>query len=341
MFVFMYYSANMKAQVINSFGDPSVFTLVDLPVPTVKPGHVLLKVHATSVNPIDCILRSGAIPPLAPEFPAILQGDVAGTVEAVGEGVTQFKKGDEIYGFAGGCRGIAGALAEYMLVDEKLMAKKPKSLSMQASAALPIVAITAWISLFEKAKLSKGTKILIYAGVGGVGHIAVQLAKWAEAKVYATVRNKEDISLAKSFGADEIINVSEENVDQYNQRVTNNTGFEVIFDTIGKDNLNNSCKAAALNGTIVTTNAALTTLDLTLMHRKSLSLHCLSLYLPLLTNQHREDYGVILEKIAKIVDEGKLKPLVDPHNFKLENVKEAHELLESGKAKRKVVISIK
>ena len=115
----------MKAQVIHSFGDPSVFTLVDLPVPDLKPGHLLIKVRATSVNPIDCKVRSGAVPSIAPEFPAVLHTNVAGTVEVVGEGVTQFKKGDEVYGCAGGFRGLSGALAQFMLVDATLMAKKP------------------------------------------------------------------------------------------------------------------------------------------------------------------------------------------------------------------------
>ncbi|MFN8788064.1 MAG: alcohol dehydrogenase catalytic domain-containing protein, partial [Neisseriaceae bacterium] len=105
----------MKAQVINSFGDPSVFTLADMPIPEVIPGHVLIKVHATSVNPIDYKVRSGAVAAIAPEFPAILHGDVAGTVEAIGDSVVNFKKGDEIYGCAGGFRGLGGALAEYML----------------------------------------------------------------------------------------------------------------------------------------------------------------------------------------------------------------------------------
>lgn len=329
----------MKAQVIKSFGDPSVFTMVDVPIPEIKPGHLLIKVHATSVNPIDYKIRSGAVAAIAPAFPAILHGDVAGIVEAVGEGVTQFKKGDEIYGCAGGVRGLGGALAEFMLVDAKLIAKKPKSLSMQDAAALPLVSITAWTALFEKAKLTNGNNILIHGGVGGVGHIAVQLAKWCGAKVFTTVRKNEDFSIVKSFGADEVINVQDEDVEKYKKRLTNDQGFEIIFDTVGGTNLNNSFAAAALNGTIVTI-AARSTHDLTPMHSKGLSLHCVLMLIPLLTNQHRELYAKILEKVANIVDEGKLKPYIDSHRFSLEQVAKAHELLESGKAKGKIVISI-
>ena len=329
----------MKAQIIHSFGDPSVFSCIDMPIPEIKPGHLVVKVHASSVNPIDCKVRSGVVPDISPEFPAILHGDVSGVVEVVGEGVTRFKIGDEIFGCAGGFHGLGGALAEFMVVDANLIAKKPKSLSMLKSAALPLVSITAWEALFEKAKLTNGMNILIHAGVGGVGHIAVQLAKWAGAHVTVTIRKTEDIPLVKSLGADEIINTQEEDVEDYKARLTQHRGFDVVFDTIGGDHLIKSFAATSLNGTIVTI-AARTTLDLTLMHSKGLSLHCELMLLPMLTNQHRERHGKILEKIAQIVDEGKLKPLIDPHHFTLEEAAEAHTLLESGQAKGKIVISI-
>lgn len=329
----------MKAQIINSFGDPSVLTMTDIPIPEIKPGHVLIKVHATSVNPIDCKVRSGAVSAIAPEFPAVLHGDVAGTVEAVSEGVSQFKKGDEIYGCAGGFRGLGGALAEYMLVDANLIAKKPRLLSMQEAAALPLVSITAWMALFDKAKLVKDKNILIHGGVGGVGHIAVQLAKWCDAKVYTTIRKNEDHSIVKSFGADEVIDIQNENVETYKKRLTHDQGFEIIFDTVGGANLENSFAAAAFNGAVVTI-AARATLDLTPMHSKGLSLHCVLMLLPLLTHQYREQYAEILGEIAKIVDEGKLKPYIDSHQFTLAEAAQAHTLLESGRAKGKVVISI-
>lgn len=329
----------MKAQIINAFGDPSVFSMIELPLPTLKPGHVLIKVHATSVNPIDCKVRSGAVSGIAPLFPAILHGDVSGTIEAVGEGVHHFKKGDEIFGCAGGFRDLGGALAEYMLADAKLIAKKPKSISMNVAAALPLVCITAWMALFDKAKLKSGQHILIHGGVGGVGHIAIQLAKWAGAKVFTTVRKQNDFATVKSLGADEVINSQEEDVAHYKNRLTHDNGFEIIFDTVGGPNLENSFAAAAVNGTVVTI-AARATLDLTPMHSKGLSLHCVLMLIPLLSGEHRETYGDILEKIAHIVDEGKLKPIIDPHQFTLDNVTEAHKLLESGNAHGKIVISI-
>lgn len=326
---------NMKAQVINSFGDPSVFTLIDLPIPEIKPGHVLIKVYATSVNPIDCKIRSGVVSAIAPQFPAVLHGDLAGVVESIGEGVTQFKKGDEVYG----CAGISGALAEFILVDAHLIAKKPKSLSMKEAAALPLVSITAWIALFEKAHLKKRAQILVHGGVGGVGHIAVQLAKWHDATVYTTVRKNEDFPVAKSLGADEIIHSEQENIEQYKLRLTQNLGFETIFDTVGGDNLKNSFVLAASNGTIVTT-AARSIQDLTIMHNKGLSLHCVFMLLPMLSHQKNIGYGKILDNISQIVDEGKLKILIDPHSFTLDEIAKAHNYFESRKVRGKVVISV-
>src|SRR3990167_179425 len=287
----------MKAQLIKKFGDPTVFELSEISKPDLKPGSVLIKVYATSVNQIDCKIRSGAVSAIAPDFPAILHGDVAGVVEAVAADVKNFKVGDEIYGCAGGLKGSGGPLAEFMLVDAKLIAKKPKSLSMLETAALPLVSITAWEALFKKANLTNKNNILIHGGVGGVGHIAVQLAKWCCAKVYTTILKNEDVSLDKSL------------------------------------------IAAGLNSSVVTT-VARSTHDLTPMHNKALSLHVVFMLLPILKNQNREAHGKILSEIAKIVDEGKLKPLIDPHQFTLETVANAHALLESGKARGKIVISI-
>jgi NADPH:quinone reductase len=329
----------MKAQVITQFGSPSVFNLTTILKPVLRPGHVIIKVCASSVNQIDCKIRQGLVAGIAPEFPAVLHGDVSGIIEEVAADVTHFKIGDEVYGCAGGLKGSSGALAEFMLADAKLLAKKPKSLSLLNAAALPLVAITAWEALFTKAQLSKGKKILIHGGVGGVGHIAVQLAKWAGAEVYTTVVKAEDFDLARSLGAREVINAKDENVEQYLPRLTQNNGFDVVFDTVGGGNLDRSLIAATDNGTVVTT-AARSTHDLTPMHNKGLSLHCVFMLLPILKNNGREQHGEILRKLAEIVDQGQLKPLVDSRTFTLDNVNQAHELLESGQAQGKVVIKI-
>jgi NADPH2:quinone reductase len=328
----------MKAQVIKQFGNPSVFNLVDIAVPELQPGHVLIKVAATSVNPIDCKIRSGANAAIAPEFPAVLHGDVAGVIESVAPDVTQFAVGDQVYGCAGGVRGSGGALAEFMLADARLIAKKPRSLSMMEAAALPVVGITAWEALIVKAAIRHDNTVLIHGGVGGVGHVAIQLAKWSGAKVFTTILKPQDVALAKSFGADEVINAKEEEPAQYLQRLTDGQGFEIVFDTIGGANLDRSFLAAMPNGKVITT-AARSTHDLTPMHNNALSLHAVFTLIPLLNNIGREQHGIILSRLADIADEGKLRPLIDPNQFTLETVSQAHELLESGKAQGKVVLS--
>lgn len=218
----------MKAQVIRQFGDQSVFELTEIPKPKIKPGHVLIRIHATSVNPIDYKLRSGYIPQITPSFPAILHSDVAGIIEEVGEGVTTFRAGDEVFACAGGIKNEQGALAEFMLADASLVAKKPASLTMAEAAALPLVSITAWEALFEKAQIKPNQHVLIHAGTGGVGHIAIQLAKWAGAKVYTTISSDEKARLATALGADVVINYREEKVDDYVKRLTDGKGFDMV-----------------------------------------------------------------------------------------------------------------
>ena len=329
----------MKAQIIDQFGPPSVFYAADIAKPTLIAGHVLIKVHATSVNPVDCKIRSGAVAAIAPDFPAVLHGDVAGVVEAVADDVGNFKVGDAVYGCAGGLKGTGGALAEYMLADAKSLALKPATLSMSEAAALPLVSITAWDALFVKNQLTEKDTILIHGGVGGVGHIAVQLAKWRGAKVFVTVRKPEDFDQVNSYGVDGVINATTEEVDSYVNRVTGGRGFDVVFDTVGGPNLDKSLVAAAINGCVVTT-AARSTHDLSPMHAKSLTLSVVFMLIPILKNQGRAEHGAILKQIAQIVDAGKLKPLIDSHSFTLESVAKAHALLESGAAHGKIVIKV-
>lgn len=273
----------MKAQAITHFGEYSVFQTRDVAKPKITDGHVLIRVLATSVNPIDYKLRAGHFPQITPVFPAILHGDVAGIIEEVGNDVTEFKVGDEVYGCAGGVKGEGGALAEFMLADARLIAIKPKSLSMAESAALPLVSITAWEALFEKIKLSTGQRILVHAGTGGVGHVAIQLAKWAGADVYATVSSSEKADLAKSFGAAEVINYRTESVEDYTNRLTAGKGFDVVFDTVGGENIDKSFSAVAQYGNVITIQAN-STHNLSLLHSKSASLHCVLMLLPLLYN---------------------------------------------------------
>ncbi|MGN7396786.1 zinc-dependent alcohol dehydrogenase family protein [Peribacillus frigoritolerans] len=327
----------MKAQIIQSFGDPSVFQLEEVSKPELKPGHVLIQVKASSVNPIDTKVRAGAVPAVSPEFPAVLHGDVAGLVSAVGEGVTEFKVGDEVFGCAGGFKGTGGALAEFMLADADLLAHTPKNLTMEEAAALPLVAITAWEALFNRAHLVPGQDILIHAATGGVGHIAIQLAKWQGATVYTTASSQEKLEIGTRLGADVTINYREESVHDYVQKHTDGKGFDVVFDTVGGENLDRSFEAAAVHGTVAAI-AARSTHDLSPVHSKGLSLHVTFMLLKILNKDMHKQYGEILKKVAKVVEEGKLRPLVDPNMFTFDEVSKAHEYLESGKAIGKIVL---
>ncbi|GKU85216.1 zinc-dependent alcohol dehydrogenase family protein [Niallia sp. NCCP-28] len=327
----------MKAQLIKEFGDVSVFQLAEIAKPNVCRGHVLIKVGATSVNPIDTKVRSGAVPAAAPSLPAVIHGDVAGVVAEVGEGVTQFKVGDEVFGCAGGFKGTGGALAEYMLADARLLAHKPQNISMEEAAAIPLVAITAWEALFEKGKLREGQDVLIHGATGGVGHIAIQLAKWAGAQVYTTVSTENKLKLAKQLGADAVINYKEQSVQAYVDQYTAGKGFSLVFDTVGGENLDRSFEAAALNGSVVAI-AARSSHDLSPLHSKGLSLHVVFMLLKILNEEQRKDHGRILAEIAKVVEEGELRPLVDEQIFTFEDAANAHQYLESGKAIGKIVL---
>ena len=328
----------MKAFVIDNFGAVNNFRSVDLPIPELSPHSVLIKVAATSVNPVDTKIRQGVVADIAPNFPAVLHGDVAGVVEAVGSNVSIFKVGDEVYGCGGGVKGTGGALAEYMLVDVDLIAHKPKSLTMAEAAAIPLVSITAWEGLIDRAKVKSGQKVLIYGGTGGVGHIALQLTKNAGAKVYATVSSPEKAAIALSLGADVAINYKDTAVEKFVARYTDGRGFDLVFDTVGNDNLQNAFKAAKLNGTVIST-VALSQQDLTLLHVKGLSLHLVYMLLPLLSGIERADRGKILTKLAQLIDRGKIRPLLDNKTFSFSEIAAAHTHLESGRAIGKVVLS--
>lgn len=326
----------MKATIIKEFGDSAVFTTADLPKPAVDKGQVLIRVEASSVNPVDYKIRRYA-PPFAPDLPAVLHGDVAGVIEAVGEGVENFQPGDAVYGCAGGVKGHGGALADYMLADARLIAKKPESLDFGAAAALPLVVITAWEGLIEKANIQPGQRVLVHGGTGGVGHIALQLAKWRGAQVTATASTPEKLQTAKALGADEGVNYREESVVDYVNRLTNGEGFDVVFDSTGGANLPNSFAAATLNGTVVTPSAS-HTYDLSIMHAKGLSLHVVFMLLPMLKDVGRERHGAILHEVARLVDAGQLKPLMDTEHFSFSQVAQAHDRLEQKKAVGKIVL---
>ena len=326
----------MKAMLIREYGENASFEAAEVEKPNVSAGQVLVKIAASSVNTVDTMIRNmGEELPLSPETPAILGMDFAGTVEAVGDGVSDFSVGDEVYGCAGGLADLPGTLAEYISADARLIAKKPVNLSMKEAAALPLVGITAYEGLM-RAGIQEGQKVLVHGGSGGVGHVALQLARHFGAEVYSTGGGDKQLKLIEQLGATPI-NYKTESVADYVEKHTDGAGFDVVFDSVGAANLTNSFEAAALNGQIATT-VSMVELDLTPAHFKGLSLHVVFMLIPMLHNHKREEHGRILRELAKIAEAGALQPILDEERFKLEQAGAAHARLESGKGMGKVVI---
>lgn len=324
----------MKAMVIDRFGSPEVFHETELDAPKLKAGYVLVKVYASSINPIETKIRAGLVPAITPPFPAVLNGDFSGVVVAQGAEVSDFRIGDEVFGCAGGAANEGGALAEYMLVDTKLIGHKPQNIDYNTAALYPLVSITAY-ELLEKAQIKQGDKVLIHGIAGGVGHIALQLAKIKGAKVYGTVSGNSKARSALDLGADAVINYKEKGVEEYVKEYTGSKGFDVVIDTVGGENLLNSFKAVKLNGTVCTTNSRVS-LDLGMMHRKAISLRCVFILIPLVDGVDRERHGAILKEVKELIESGKLKILKAEKEFLFTEVGEAHSYLESGKAEGKI-----
>ncbi|QIA63222.1 zinc-binding dehydrogenase [Vibrio astriarenae] len=325
----------MKAMVLNEYGEQANFELTDVEKPALKPGEVLVRVSASSINTVDTMIKQlGTALPFSPALPAILGMDFAGTIESISDDVEGFQVGDEVYGCAGGLGELQGSLAEYMPADVRLIAHKPSNLSMKEAAALPLVAITAYEGL-SRAQVKAGQKVLVHGGAGGVGNIAVQIAKAWGAEVYATVGRPEHMGLMQLLGAT-AINYREEAVADYVSKYTDG-GFDAVFDSVGGENMIKSFDATKLNGHVASTVSMLE-LDLTMMHFKGLSLHVVFMLIQMINGVRQEEHHHILSEVAKLADEGRLSPVMDEVDYKLEDISEAYDRLSSGKATGKVVV---
>ncbi|MEM8811784.1 MAG: zinc-binding dehydrogenase, partial [Pseudomonadota bacterium] len=224
-----------------------------------------------------------------------------------------------------------------MEADARLIARKPTTLSMREAAALPLVGITAYEGL-QRANVGNGQKVLVHGGAGGVGHVAVQLARHFGAEVFATVSGETQTKFMEEYGAT-AINYRNEAVADYVAKYTGGKGFDAVFDSVGGANMTNSFEAAALNAHVATT-VSLVELDLTPAHFKGLSIHVVFMLIPMLFDHQREAHGHILSKLAEIVDAGALRPLLDKERFTLSHVGQAYDRLASGQAIGKVVVDI-
>jgi NADPH:quinone reductase-like Zn-dependent oxidoreductase len=325
----------MKALVLDGANAP--FRLAEIPRPVAGPGQVLVRIQASGVNPLDTKIRAGAAAHARHPLPGILGIDLAGTVEAIGPGVTGFRPGDEVYGMIGGVGGVQGSLAEYAAVDAALLARKPVNLSMREAAALPLIVITAWEGLIDRAHVTAGQKVLVQGGAGGVGHVAIQIAHALEAEVYTTDRGAR-ADFIRGLGATPI-DFETETVEDYVGRHTGGGGFDLVYDTAGGASLDASFAAVRRFGHVVSClgwgNHALAPLSF-----KGASYSGVFTLAPLLTGEGRAHHGEILAEAAKLVEAGRLVPHLDPRRFSLETVAEAYDAITGRTAQGKLVASI-
>jgi len=305
----------MKALRLKSFGGPEAFELCDMPNPVPDTGQVLVRVHATSINPLDYQVRRGDYSGLV-QLPAITGHDISGVVEAVGPGVTTFSPGAEVW-YTPQIFDGPGSYAEYHVAAAGIIGKKPPSLSHLEAASLTLVGGTAWEALVVRAALRVGESILIHGGAGGVGHVAIQLAKAMGARVCTTVR-EENFEFARSLGADVVIDYENEDYVDAIMRETGGRGVDVVFDTIGGNTLSRSPDALAQLGRVVTIVDIAQPQNVVQAWGKNASYHFV------FTRQNRGK----LDELSALIERGQLRPHVDAV-YSLADIPLAHARLET------------
>lgn len=333
----------MKAVLMTEAGAPEVLKPQAVPEPKIEGDtDVLVRLHAAGVNPIDTKLRSrGTF--YADQMPAILGCDGAGVVEAVGSGVDRVKVGDEVYFSAGGLgKSGTGNYAEMTVVAEHLVAPKPKTLSFTEAAAAPLVLITAWEALYDRGRLEAGQRVLVHAGAGGVGHVAIQLAKLKGAEVCTTVSTQEKARLTRQLGADHPIFYKQTDFVQAALDWTDGEGVDLAFDTVGGKTFMDTFAAVRVYGDAVT----LLQPDLDLASWKTARSRNLSISMELMLTPHlqgiveaQKHQADILQQCAQWIDEGKLAVHLG-QTFPLEEAAVAHQTLETGSMTGKIALAV-
>ncbi|MCL4315768.1 MAG: NADP-dependent oxidoreductase [Gammaproteobacteria bacterium] len=308
----------MKAVRIHQFGGAEVLRYEDAPRPVAGAGEVLIRVHAAGVNPVDWKIREGRLQGrMTHHLPLTLGWDVAGVIEQLGPGATQFNVGDAVYARPDLARD--GAYAEYIAVRASEVALKPKSLDFIHAAAVPLSALTAWQSLFDAGNLQPGQKILIHAGAGGVGHYAVQLARWKGAHVVTTT-SARNADFVRSLGADEVIDYT---ATRFEDAVRD---MDMVFDTVGGEAQARSWKVLKQGGILVSI-LALTVPD------EAAPRGWRSAYVFVQPNATQ------LGRIAELIDAGKVKPVVEKV-FPLSEAAKAHAAVQGGHTRGKIVLRV-
>ncbi|ASF44838.1 zinc-dependent alcohol dehydrogenase family protein [Methylovulum psychrotolerans] len=331
----------MKAIVMTAVGDSGVLALQEIAEPQISHAtDIKVRLYAAGVNPVDTkIRRNGLLYPNA-LLPAVLGFDGAGEVVAVGPNADQFKVGDKVWFCHGGLGREQGNYAEYTVLDQRWACRMPADLSYVEAAAAPLVLITAFGALFARGGLQAGQTVLVQAGAGGVGHVAVQLAKLAGARVITTVSSAEKAEFVKSLGADEAIIYSQTDVADAVSQLTSQQGADLVFDTIGGDTFKASIPLTAYYGRLVTLLEP-KAVDLGEARVRNLLLGFELMLTPMLRDlpAARDRYVAILKQCAKFIDAGKLSIHVS-HVLPLAQASTAHDLLEAGHTTGKVVLSI-
>jgi NADPH:quinone reductase-like Zn-dependent oxidoreductase len=264
--------------------------------------------------------------------------DLAGVVERVGAGVAAFKPGDEVYGMAGGVGGLQGTLATFAAVDADLLALKPTNLSMRQAAALPLVFITAWEGLVDRAQVRAGQNVLIHAGAGGVGHVAIQIARAFGAQVSATV-SQDKAKIAQGYGA-VAIDYRTKNVESYVAEHTNSEGFDIVYDTVGGATLDASFLAVKTYTGHVVSCLGWGAHKLAPLSFRGATYSGVFTLLPMLTGKGRVHHGDILLEATKLAEAGKLTPLLSQERFTFETAQQAYAAVEAGATLGKIVVEV-
>lgn len=326
---------NMQALVLSRHNGP--LELTTLPRPEPLPGQVLVRIAAAGLNPLDTKIRAGAADHAKHPLPLVLGIDMAGVVEAVGAGVTRFKAGDEVYGMTGGVGGMQGSLAQYAAVDAALLTRKPSNLSMREAAALPLVFITSYMGIVDRARLQAGQTVLVQGGAGGVGHVSVQLARALGARVFATA-SARDHELVTSFGATPIDHATQ-SVEQYVAQHTGGMGFDLVADTVGGATLDASFEAVKHFGHVVSALGWGTHALAPLSFREATYSGVFTLH-ALLTGENRAHHGEMLGEATRLAEAGQLTVRLDPRRFDLSSAEQAYDAITDRSARGKVVVDV-
>ena len=332
----------MKAFIVERYGRKGVGRLGDMPEPELRDDDVLVQVHAAGVNPLDSKIRAGEFKLILPyRLPLILGNEVAGVVTRVGPRVRRFKRGDEVY--ARPRKDRIGTFAEFIAMNEDDVAIKPKTLTMEEAASIPLVGLTAWQALIERAHLQKGQKVLIHAGSGGVGTFAIQLAKHVGATV-ATTTSTANVDLVRRLGADVVVDYKKDDFEMVLR------DYDVVVNSLGKETLEKSLRVLKPGGKLISISgppdrAFATDIGSGWILRQLMGV--LSWRIRRQARRHRVDYSFLfmkasgdqLREITSLIEAGTIRPVVD-RTFPFESTEEALAYVETGRAKGKVVVTV-